>query len=152
MWRKLKNIFLSLKTYRTLSPNLQRRQSVNRFLRQRSALPQEQWYETFWRPLQISTSVIDFVYTHLPRYSGLDIARTCPSDRLEEDLYWTEVCWFDWDATLCDDIWKTFHVDIGDRLLGQTFVTVADLIICIDHEIAAEQILQESLATKTSSS
>lgn len=139
MWRRLKNVFLSLKTYHTLSPDLRIRRNVNRFLRQRSALPLNQWYETFWHPLQISKPVVGFVYTHLNRYSGLDIARTCPDDRLEDDLHWAEVCWFDWDTTLCEDVWKTFHVDISDRLLGHDFLTVADLITCLQQEIIAQQ-------------
>jgi hypothetical protein len=139
MWRRLRNVVLSLKTYSTLSPDLRLRRTVNRFLSQRPALSLDRWYETFWHPLHISKPVVGFVYAHLKDYSGLNIARLCPTDRLEDDLHWSQVCWFDWDTTLCEDVWNTFHVDVSDCLLGQDFLTLADLITYLHQEIVAAQ-------------
>ncbi|HEY9622755.1 MAG TPA: hypothetical protein V6C78_20525 [Crinalium sp.] len=149
MWRRLKNVFLSLKTYRTLSPDLRMRWRVNKKLRQRPALSLTEWYETFWQPLSVSRTVVNFAYTHLKLYSGLAIARITPSDQLDDDLHWVEVCWFDWETTLCEDVWQVFHVDISDRLLEHDFCTLADLMIGLNHAILTEQAFQHSSSPKS---
>jgi hypothetical protein len=128
MWRKLKNLFLSFKTYDVLSPELQVRQQVNHRLSHRPALSLEEWFEAYWQPHGISLAIAQFVYLHLEQYSGLVCAKVLPIDRLEKDLHWTEVCWYDWELSLCDDFWQCFGVDLSDRLEEFHPTTIADLI------------------------
>ena len=81
MWQKLNNLFASLSTYADLSPDLDRRRQVNRFLRDRPALSAEEWFEQFWQPLEISPQIANFVYVYLQACSGLEFSRVQPSDR-----------------------------------------------------------------------
>ena len=59
-----------------------------------------------------------------------------PGDRLEEDLCWTEVCWFDWETRLCEDFWHCFGTDISDRLEEFAPSTVSDLICFLNCQIS----------------
>ena len=128
MWHRFKNVFYSLKTYDALSPDLKIRRQVNRLLQQRPALDCQQWFQTFYQPQGITYAVASFAYLHLAQYSGLEFGRVLPSDRLDEDLRWTQVCWFDWQCQLCEDFWQRFEVDISDRLDESMLPTVIDLI------------------------
>jgi hypothetical protein len=128
MWHRFKNLVFSLKTYDALSPDLKMRQQVNRMLRQRPALNLEQWFESFYQPLGITYAVADFAYGHLAQYSGLEVGCLLPSDRLEDDLHWTQVCWFDWQLNLYDDFWQRFEVDISDCFDESALLTVKDLM------------------------
>jgi hypothetical protein len=58
-----------------------------------------------------------------------------PSDRLEEDLRWTAVCWFDWQLHLCEDVWQAFGVDLSDRLDQIEAGTVADLLVFLQQQV-----------------
>lgn len=133
MWHRLKNLVFSLKTYDALSPDLKVRRQVNRSLRQRPALNCEQWFQAFFQPQGITNTVASFAYTHLERYSGLEIGRVLPTDRLEQDLHWTQVCWFDWELHLYDDFWQQFGVDISDSLEESTLLTIKDLIAFLNR-------------------
>jgi hypothetical protein len=133
--QRLKNLFLSLQTYDILSPDFQQRRQVNRALRDRPALSSHQWYRSYYQPSGIAPSVAAFAYSYLEKYSGLRIARVLPSDRLEADLHWTEVCWFDWETKLCDDFWHCFGIDISDRLEDFSPSTIADLIQFLNGQI-----------------
>jgi hypothetical protein len=136
MWHRCKNLIHSLKTYDALSPDLKLRRRVNRVLHQRPAMQLEQWFRTFYQPEGIAFSVANFAYIQLPIYSGLEFSHVLPSDRLNEDLHWTQVCWFDWQISLCDDFHQQFGVEISDDLDEATLFTVQDLIRFLNQAIA----------------
>jgi hypothetical protein len=138
MWRKLKNVWLSFKTYRDLSPDLRVRRQVNQRISDRPALELEAWYQSYWQPCGIALATIKFSYTCLKQYSGLDIARIQPDDRLEVDLHWTEVCWFDWEMRLCEDFLQSFDIDLTDRLENLHPVTVLDLVWFLNQQLASD--------------
>lgn len=135
MWLNLKNICSSISTYPDLSPDIQTRRSINQALRLRPALSLDQWFEFFWRPHGIAKSVVAFVYTHLEKYSGLHMAHVKPTDRLEQDLQLTLVCWFDWQLALCDDFLACFGVDISDRMELYTVSTVDEFVRFLNHQL-----------------
>jgi len=135
MWCRLKNWFRSFQTYDDLSPDLGVRRRVNRRLRQRPALVHSVWFESCCRPLGISSAIAQFGYQHLAQYSGLSFAHVLPSDRLEEDLRWTAVCWFDWQLHLCEDVWQAFGVDLSDQLDQIEAGTVADLLVFLQQQV-----------------
>lgn len=137
MWRKLKNLFLSLKTYHALSPSLGVRYQVNRTLLERPALTTTEWFEKLWQPYGVSVEVAVFVYTYLAKYSGLQFGRVLPSDRLDEDLRWSLVCWFDWNETLCKDFWNYFGIRIQDQFELFTISTVEELVLFLDHQVSS---------------
>ena len=133
MWHRLKNLFFSLNTYKTLSPDFKVRQQVNRALSNRPALSSDQWFETFYRSQGVAYTVVSFAYRHLQAYSGLEIGRVCPTDRLDADLHWTEVCWFDWEAQLCHDVQQQFNIDISDCLDDFQEFTIGELVAFLDQ-------------------
>ena len=135
MWQRLKNFWLSWRTYGDLSPDLKTRRGVNRWLRDRPALGIDDWYESFWQPRQVSPSVARFVYFHLEKYSGLQAARMLPSDRLEEDLRLTLVCWFDWHFTLCEDFEQHLGVGIDDYLELENLSTIEDFMMFLNRQL-----------------
>lgn len=137
MWHKLKNLFLNINTYADLSPDLTIRWQVNRALNKRCALTRDEWFETLWKPLDVDRQVAAFVYTQFEQYSGLTFSRVLPHDRLEADLHWTLVCWFDWEETLGQDIVAQFGLDISDDLLGREWDTVADLVLFLNRRVIA---------------
>lgn len=133
MWHRFKNLVFSLKTHDALSPDLQVRRQVSQLLRQRPDLHLDQWFGSFYQPAGITYAVAAFAYEHLARYSGLEFGRVLPSDRLEQDLRWTQICWFDWQLNLYDDFWQHFNVDISDCLDSADFLTVSDLITLLNQ-------------------
>ncbi|MEM9219664.1 MAG: hypothetical protein AAGD25_35720 [Cyanobacteria bacterium P01_F01_bin.150] len=128
MWRRTQNFFHSLVTHGVLSPDLLLRCQVNCKLRNRLALAQDEWFKTFWQRESISPALSEFVYQHIPEYSGLQVARLKPTDRLEADLYWTQVCWFDWEMDLYDDVLQCFGKDISEEFDFDTVRTLDDLM------------------------
>lgn len=134
MWRQIKNFFFSVITYNDLSPNLKIRRLVNQALRHRAALSLDEWFECFWQHKCIAKSVVAFVYVYLEKYSGLQMARVRPSDRLERDLHFSLICWFDWQLNLCEDFLQCFGVDISERLPLYQFSTVEDFIAFLNKE------------------
>jgi hypothetical protein len=135
MWRRLKNTFHSFRTYADLSPDVSTRQQVNKFLRDRSALKAEDWFEQLWQPRDVSRQIANFIYAYMPTYSGLEFARVRPNDRLEQDLHFISVCWFDWQFALCDDFLENFGVDLSDRFDPENFTTVEDLVVFLNHQL-----------------
>lgn len=135
MWRRLRNIFASLRAYADLSPDLRTRQCVNQFLRDRSALNVEEWFEALWQPKGIAQPIAAFVYTHMQTYSGLDFARVRPHDRLNDDLYLPLVCWFDWHLAFCEDFLEQFGVDLGDRFDPSQYTTIEELIVFLNQQL-----------------
>ncbi len=137
MWRRLKNILHSFRTYPDLSPDLGMRRQVNRFLRNRPALTTEEWFERYWCKRNITKKITDFVYNRMHSYTGLDFTRVRPTDRLIEDLHFPLVCWFDWQISLCDDFWHCFEVDLGDRFDPTHFTTIEDLVIFLNDQVVS---------------
>jgi hypothetical protein len=135
MWRRLKNLFFSFSTYADLSPDLRTKRQVQRFLGHRPALNAQDWYEKFWEPLEVTQSVANFVYLQMQQYSDLEFARVRPSDRLNEDLQIPLVCWFDWELRLCDDFCNWFGIDVSDRFDPNTFSTIQDLVMFLNHQL-----------------
>lgn len=133
MWHRFKNLVVSLKTYDALSPDLKVRRQVNRSLEQRPSLNCDQWFEAFYQSQGILYPVASFAYQHLAQYSGLEFGRVLPTDRLNEDLCWTQVCWFDWELSLYDDFWQHFGVDISSCLDESSLDTVTDLILFLNQ-------------------
>ncbi|HEY9639814.1 MAG TPA: hypothetical protein V6C57_04985 [Coleofasciculaceae cyanobacterium] len=133
MWHRLKNLFSSLRVYHDLRPDLRVRQQVNRILRDRPVLEQDEWFETFYKARGIAHPVATFAYTHLGQYSGLRLGSVLPTDRLEAELHWTEVCWFDWEQCLCEDFYGCFRVEIDDCWDFSNLQTVEDLILFLNH-------------------
>lgn len=135
MWRSLKNFFYSLWTYADLSPDLRMRRSVKRFLRRRSSLSSREWYERFWQPADIPQPISDFVYTQMSQYSGLEFGRVLPTDRLNEDLHLSLICWFDWDICFCQSFLDSFDLDLSDRFDPASLSTVQDLVLFLKHQL-----------------
>lgn len=102
-------------------------------LRQRPVMSCDQWFESFYQPQGILYSVASFAYKRLPNYSGLEFGRVLPTDRLNEDLHWTQVCWFDWELNLYDDFGQTFGVDISGCLDEFNLETVKDLLLFLNQ-------------------
>ena len=134
MWCRLKNLVQSIQTYGDLSPNVGARRQVNRQLRQRPARSIAAWLESC-QSLGVSQAIANFAYAALPRYSGLNFTYVLPSDRLESDLQWTEICSFDWQFNLCDDVQQQFKVDLSDRLDQIPLETVADLLLFLQQQL-----------------
>lgn len=134
MWHRFKNIFISLKHYDLLSPDLAMRRQVNQSLRHRPLLGLGEWFESFGKPHQIAYPVVNFLYTRLESYSGIEPGRLLPSDRLEEDLHWTELCGFDWQITLCEDFMRQFNIDLTPCLEDFSPATIEDLVFLLHHQ------------------
>ncbi|MBI4785134.1 MAG: hypothetical protein HY785_28085 [Oscillatoriophycideae cyanobacterium NC_groundwater_1537_Pr4_S-0.65um_50_18] len=128
MWHRLKNYLSSLWTYNVLSPDLRVRRRVKRSLHHRPALTPDEWFTVHYKQQDIAPVIAAFAYEHLEQYSGLTIGKVLPSDRLEEDLHWTQICWFDWELSLCEDFYDCFEVDISDRLDVSCLSTLQDLM------------------------
>lgn len=116
MWQRLKNIIPSLRTYADLSPDLKVRRQVVRALSDRPALSLDEWFEAYSKPHGLSYTLTTFAYEHLEKYSGLRLAQLLPTDHLETDLCWTQICWADWQVRLSDDLWQWFGIDGGDGI------------------------------------
>ncbi len=128
---------LSFRSYPDLSPDQELRRKINRALAHRQALPPNAWFETFWQTRNISEDIALFVYTQLTTYSGISFAKVLPSDRLDQDLHLTLVCWFNWQLELCEDFSQRFHVDISDRLDFHTLVTVEDFVVFLNLQLVS---------------
>jgi hypothetical protein len=95
----------------------------------------EPWFQAFYQSHGIAYAIVHFTYVHLAKYSGLEFGRVLPNDRLDEDLHWSQVCWFDWETHLLDDFWNYFGVDISDCLDLDTIQTINDLVIFLDRYV-----------------
>jgi hypothetical protein len=135
MWYRFKNLFTTLKHYDILSPDLTMRRQVNQSLCHRPQLDVAEWFEVFCKPRQVAFPVANFLYTHLEGYSGIALAKLTPSDRLEEDLHWTDVCDFDWRIALCDDFMQQFGVDMSQCVEDFSPRTVEDLLLILQQQL-----------------
>lgn len=117
-----------------MSPDLQVRRRVRQQLDQRPHLSEQEWSEQCCQPQGIAAPIAHFAYTHLQRYSGLEIGRVQLTDRLEADLRWSQICWFDWMFTLSHDFAEIFAVEIEESLPSAEFQTIGDLLSFLnDH-------------------
>jgi len=82
-----------------------------------------------------SQRLLAFVYDKLPVYSGLQVSKIRPSDRLIEDLQLPLVCWFDWPNQLCCDFYETFQVDISEEFDESLLETVGDLVWYLNQQL-----------------
>jgi hypothetical protein len=135
MWHRFKNLFFNLKNHDLLSPDLATRRQVRQTLRHRPRLGLREWFEVFCKSCQGAYPVVDFLYSHLETYSGLELAVLVPSDRLEEDLHWTDVCSFDWQIALCDDFMYAFGVDMTQCVEDFSPRTVEELILLLQQQL-----------------
>lgn len=134
MWRKLRNIFASFTSYADLSPDIQLRRQVNRFLRDRPNLDRDTWYEQCWQPQEIAESVAAFTYDYFANSTGLEFGRVRPSDRLVEDLHLPLICWFDWEIEFCEAFLEQFGIDLSLDFDIHQFSTVQDLIRFLNYQ------------------
>jgi hypothetical protein len=134
VWYWLKNLVLWIRDYTLLSPNRQVRWRVNRRLRHRPPRLLGEWCADCQR-YGIPAEIARFAYHHLPRYSGLNFEQVQLDDRLETDLQWTEVCWFDWELKLCNDVWQAFRVNLIPALDALMPNTVGDLLIFLTQHL-----------------
>jgi hypothetical protein len=134
MWQRFKNIFFSVSRYADLSPDLRTRRQVQRWLRDRPALPLDEWV-AIWESQGISRPMAEFVVQQMREHSGLDFARVQPSDRLIEDLKLPLICWFDWEITLGNQFFDQFGVDISEWLAFEPLHTVADLVHLLQQRL-----------------
>ncbi|NJL49998.1 MAG: hypothetical protein HC929_24635 [Leptolyngbyaceae cyanobacterium SM2_5_2] len=141
MWQPLRNWISSVSTYGLLSPDLQTRVQVNRWLRSRPCLSQDEWFRQCWavsgEPDRCTKPLIDFIYECLTAHSGLAVGCIRPSDRLLDDLQFPAVCWFDWSLTLCDEFYTTFGLDITDQFDETQLITCADLVRFLRQQLEA---------------
>lgn len=139
MWRDFQNLVQTLRHYRVMSPDRAVRRQVNETLKLRPYLPLEDWCQRCWIPpavpYKIMPPLTQFLYVQLGEYSGLQMGYTRPGDRLQEDLCFPLVCWFDWGLMLCEDVYQTFEVDISDSFDERNYVTLGDLVGYLDGEI-----------------
>ncbi|MEB3211028.1 MAG: hypothetical protein VKL39_06715 [Leptolyngbyaceae bacterium] len=135
MWRRVNNLVNSLITYQTLSPDSRCRRQVSQWLQQRHPLTSKQWFEAFWQTENILEITTDFVYHAFSSYSGLPFAYVIPEDRLEEDLCWTNVCWFDWEMTFFLDVETQFQMDISGHFHYEKTTTIAEIVHFLDQHI-----------------
>jgi hypothetical protein len=135
MWYRLKNLFFSLWHYNTLKPNFKVRRRVQRALRDRPRLAMNDWFESFGKTRRISYPIFSFLYSHLERYSGLALGQLLPSDRLEQDLQWTQICWFDWQTRLSLDFMQRFGIDVSESLDEADPSTVEELMLLLQHQV-----------------
>jgi hypothetical protein len=135
MWRRFQNLASSFNSYCALSPDLRLRRQVNESLCDRPALDMETWCTTFYPSPDTIQAIAAFSYTTLAYYSGLDFGRVRPGDRLEADLCWSQVCWFDWDLQLCDDFYTHFNRAVSDCFYSFDPVTIADIIQFLHEQL-----------------
>jgi hypothetical protein len=135
MWHRFKNLLVNLKTYDLLSPDLAVRRQVKRSLCHRPRLSLSEWYAAFGKSQPLDYPVVCFLYAHLETYSGLELARLIPSDRLEA-LRWTDICGFDWAIDLCDDFRQEFGVDMTECAEDFDPQTLEELILLLQQQIS----------------
>jgi hypothetical protein len=130
--RRCRNWFAAWRSYADLAPDLHQRRQIRQRLQTRAAMNTQEWFQIFWQPLAVHRSVADFVYLHLSQYSGLEFARIYPSDRLNEDLSFTLVCWFNWEEHLLADISAQFAIDLTQHFEASDHRTVEEFVVALN--------------------
>ncbi|MEM0980015.1 MAG: hypothetical protein AAGH78_07055 [Cyanobacteria bacterium P01_H01_bin.58] len=139
MWQSVINYVQGLWAYRDMSPDMGIRRQVNRRLQERSQLSVEDWAELFVKAIDgaLYDPLLTFLYQQLQDYSGLDVGRIRPEDRLIEDLQIPLVCWFDWPHQLCDDFLQAFEVDISEEFDESQLDTVKELVYFLNRRLSS---------------
>ncbi len=146
----LSNWFSSVSTYAEMSPDLTIRKQVNQQMQRRTrrVLGAVEWGKLFCRSDR-AYPLLSFVYQYFGLYSGLEFGRVRPGDRLNDDLHFPLVCWFDWTTTFCEDFFQRFGVDLSDRFDEATFDTIDDLInFLIEQAVPQEMALSQGSRTR----
>ncbi|MGB3790043.1 MAG: hypothetical protein WA949_18680 [Phormidesmis sp.] len=146
MIEQLDNWLSSVSTYADMSPDLAIRAQVNLRMKAhaRSALSVSDWCQLFLSQKAVASTsafsrfafdssdtrrVLCFVYQRFSRYSGIDFSRVRPEDRLDDDLHFSLVCWFDWTITFCEDFFEQFDLDLSDCFDEDEFNTIGELVM-----------------------
>ncbi len=125
----LNNWLSSVSTYSDMSPDLTVRKQVNQWMKRRTRqrLSPGEWCQLFCRQ-ERARPVLAFVYQTFAQYSGIEFGRVRPDDRLNRDLHFPLVCWFDWSLTFCEDFFQRFGLDLSDRFDESAFETIGELV------------------------
>ena len=143
---QLNNLISSINAYADMSPDLSVRRQVNETMKKRARQPLSiaTWCLTFCRRDHCTDrvqSMLSFIYECFSEYSGLEFSRVRPSDRLNEDLCFPLVCWFDWSITFCEDFYQRFGLDLSDRFDEASFETIGELVEFLIEQVSlAEQV------------
>ncbi|MGB3297608.1 MAG: hypothetical protein WBA76_05005 [Phormidesmis sp.] len=143
---KLNNLISSINAYADMSPDLTIRRQVNETMQRRARQPLSisTWCQTFsdrtYRSHNTDSvqSMLAFIYESFSQYSGLDFSRVRPSDRLNDDLCFPLVCWFDWSITFCEDFYQRFGLDLSDRFDETNFETIGELVSFLIKQISLQ--------------
>lgn len=140
---KFNNLISSINAYADMSPDLSIRRQVNETMQQRARQPLSisTWCQTFGDRNHNTDSVqsmLAFIYESFSEYSGLEFSRVRPSDRLNDDLYFPLVCWFDWSITFCEDLYQRFDLDLSDRFDEANFETIGELVNFLIEQISLQ--------------
>jgi len=159
MIEQLDNWLSSISTYADMSPDLAIRAQVNLRMKAqaRPALGISDWCHLFLTHLSASDSATDaaafshaagssdtrrvlcFVYQQLGQYSGIDFSRVRPNDRLNDDLHFSLVCWFDWAITFCEDFFQQFDIDLSDCFDEDEFDTIGELTAFLVEQVSSHK-------------
>ncbi|GAB4143941.1 MAG: hypothetical protein Fur0046_21260 [Cyanobacteria bacterium J069] len=138
MWHRLQNFIFSLRSYTALRPDLAVRRRVVRSLQRRPSLSPQDWFELYGKSLGIAEAVVQFADQQFEQYSGLPFGKLLPGDRLEADLHWTQVCWFDWELSLYEDILQAFEVFPEGDLERMLDGTLGDFLLWLTKQLPAD--------------
>lgn len=150
------NLLSSLEAYADMSPDLEVREQVGRWMqmRDRQSLSLIEWREVFANESAtigkavedsategVAESVLAFVYEFFCGYTGLAFSQVRPNDRLNRDLHFPLVCWFDWTLDFCDDFLARFDLDLSDCFDEAEFDTIGEMV-----EFLVAQVIEATLA------
>lgn len=152
MIEPLNNWLSSVSTYADMSPDLALRAQINLRMRAdgRSALGISDWCHLFVGQNAVADAstfsrsafgvsdtrrVLCFVYQRFSQYSGIDFSRVRPEDRLNHDLHFSLVCWFDWRITFCEDFFEQFDLDLSDCFDEDEFNTIGQLVMFLSQQV-----------------
>ena len=139
----MNNLLSSMEAYADMSPDLEVRSQVTRWLemRDRQSLSVVKWCEVFVSEFasigqvvedadteSVAKSVLAFAYEFFGKYTGLPFSQVRPNDSLNRDLHLSLVCWFDWTLDFCDDFLAHFDLDLSDRFDEADFDTVGEMV------------------------
>ncbi len=151
---QLNNLISSINAYSDMSPDLSVRHQVNETMHKRARQPLSiaTWCLTFCQRDHYTDrvqSMLSFVYERFSEYSGLELSRVRPSDRLNDDLHFPLVCWFDWSITFCEDFYQRFGLDLSDRFDEADFETMGELVNFLIEQVSLAEPVSPQPASST---
>lgn len=152
MIEPLNNWLSSVSAYADMSPDLAIRAQINLRMKAdaRSALGISDWCSLFVTQNAVAGTsafthstfgtsdarrVLCFVYQRFSQYSGIDFSRVRPEDRLNHDLHFALVCWFDWTTTFYEDFLEEFDIDLSDCFDEDEFNTIGELVMFLIDQL-----------------